>query len=186
MHFDVLVHLLRYIRDNNKLGLKYYTKIKVAPLSDLLRQSSINSDKYLWRAQTYQGNPTSQIGGWGIRGTLPENNCVEEFLYGFPQNEFPRNYFLWNAIPRNAGEARKTMMRTNQLSLQLLISFVGRIGGQRATWYLSGLADSQYRCLNSFWYLLPTTGLHLFCPVWILFMNNYTGLGRRGGGSNKS
>ena len=26
-------------------------------------------------------------------------------------------------------------------------------------------------------------GLHLFCPFWILFMNDYTGLGRRGGGA---
>ena len=22
-------------------------------------------------------------------GTVPESNCVEELLYGFPQNEFP-------------------------------------------------------------------------------------------------
>ena len=27
VHFEVLVHLLRYIRYNNNLGLKYYSKI---------------------------------------------------------------------------------------------------------------------------------------------------------------
>ena len=27
VHFEGLVHLLRYIRDNKKLGLKYYAKI---------------------------------------------------------------------------------------------------------------------------------------------------------------
>ena len=37
VHFDGLVHLLRYIRHNNNLGLKYYTKIEYVPLSDLLR-----------------------------------------------------------------------------------------------------------------------------------------------------
>ena len=36
IHFEDLVHLLRYIRHNNKLVLKYYTKIDDAPLSNLL------------------------------------------------------------------------------------------------------------------------------------------------------
>ena len=36
VHFEVLVHLLRYIRENKNLGLNYYSDINDAPLSDLL------------------------------------------------------------------------------------------------------------------------------------------------------
>ena len=45
VHFEGLVHLLRNIRDNKILGLKYYADIKDALLSDMLRQSII-STKY--------------------------------------------------------------------------------------------------------------------------------------------
>ena len=41
LHFEVLVHILMYIRYNNTLGLKYYANINDAPVSDLLRQTSI-------------------------------------------------------------------------------------------------------------------------------------------------
>ena len=41
LDFERLVHLLRYIRDNMTLGLKYYTDMKYASLSHLLRQSNI-------------------------------------------------------------------------------------------------------------------------------------------------
>ena len=44
VHFEDLVHLLRYIRDNKTLGLKYYADMNNAPVSDLLRQSSINTE----------------------------------------------------------------------------------------------------------------------------------------------
>ena len=37
VHFEVLVHLLVYIRDTKNLGLKYYAKIEDAPLSEILR-----------------------------------------------------------------------------------------------------------------------------------------------------
>ena len=37
VHFEVLVHLLIYIRDTKNLGLKYYAKIEDAPLSEILR-----------------------------------------------------------------------------------------------------------------------------------------------------
>ena len=37
VHFEILVHILRYIRDNNTLGLKYYANMNDAPISDLLR-----------------------------------------------------------------------------------------------------------------------------------------------------
>ena len=41
VHFEGLVHLLRYIRDSKNLGLKYYAKIEDAPLSELLTLASI-------------------------------------------------------------------------------------------------------------------------------------------------
>ena len=40
VNFEVLVHLLRYIRENKILVLNYYANIKYVPLSDLLRQDS--------------------------------------------------------------------------------------------------------------------------------------------------
>ena len=46
-HVEVLVHLLRYIRDNKTSGLKYYLDINGAPLSDLLRQAIIKTDNHL-------------------------------------------------------------------------------------------------------------------------------------------
>ena len=42
-----LVHLLRYIRLNKSLGLKYYAKIEDAPLYGLLIKSRIITDKLL-------------------------------------------------------------------------------------------------------------------------------------------
>ena len=47
LHFEVLVHLLRYIRDNKTLGLKYYTYINDATVTDLLRQASIKTQNRL-------------------------------------------------------------------------------------------------------------------------------------------
>ena len=47
IQFEVLVHLLRYIRDNNTLVLKYYANINDAPLSDLLIQASIKTENQL-------------------------------------------------------------------------------------------------------------------------------------------
>ena len=38
-----LLHLLRYIRKNNTLGLKYHDDMKDAHLSDLLRQVNIKT-----------------------------------------------------------------------------------------------------------------------------------------------
>ena len=37
VHFEGLVHLLRYIRDNKTLVLKYYADLNDAPVTDLLR-----------------------------------------------------------------------------------------------------------------------------------------------------
>ena len=48
-----LLHLLKYIRDKNNLGLRYYTKIEDAPISDLLRKAIINNDKQLMMFHDY-------------------------------------------------------------------------------------------------------------------------------------
>ena len=47
VHFEGLVHLLRYIRDNKNFGLKYYVNINDAPVSDLLIQASIKNENQL-------------------------------------------------------------------------------------------------------------------------------------------
>ena len=47
VHFEGLVHLLRYIRDNKTLVLKYYDDMNDAPLSDLLIQASIKTENKL-------------------------------------------------------------------------------------------------------------------------------------------
>ena len=43
VHFEGLVNLLRNISYNKTLGLKYYSDMNDAPLSDLLRQFIINT-----------------------------------------------------------------------------------------------------------------------------------------------
>ena len=47
VHFEVLVHLLRYIRYNKTLGLKYYSDLNDAPVTDLLRQANIKTKNHL-------------------------------------------------------------------------------------------------------------------------------------------
>ena len=47
VHFEVLVHLFRYIRDNKTLFLKYYADLNYALVTDLLRQASIKTKNHL-------------------------------------------------------------------------------------------------------------------------------------------
>ena len=47
VHFERLVHLLRYIRDNKTLGVKYYADLNDAPVTDLLRQANIKTKNHL-------------------------------------------------------------------------------------------------------------------------------------------
>ena len=47
VHFEGLVPLLRYIRDNKTLGLKYYADLNDAPVTDLLRQANIKTKNNL-------------------------------------------------------------------------------------------------------------------------------------------
>ena len=47
VHFEVLINLFRYIRNNRILGLKYYADINDAPANDLLRKASIKTENHL-------------------------------------------------------------------------------------------------------------------------------------------
>ena len=47
VHFEWLVNVLRYIRENKILGLNHYDDMKYAPFSDLLRQAIINTKNQL-------------------------------------------------------------------------------------------------------------------------------------------
>ena len=47
VHFEGLIHLFRYIRDNKTLGLKYYTDLNDAPVTDILRQANIINKNHL-------------------------------------------------------------------------------------------------------------------------------------------
>ena len=65
VHFEGLVHLLRYIRDNNTLGLKYYADMNDAPVTDLLIQAIIKTENHLmdfynssWQDCPYIGRST--------------------------------------------------------------------------------------------------------------------------------
>ena len=47
VHFEGLIHLLRYIRHNKTLGLKYHADLNYAPVTDLLKQASIKTKNHL-------------------------------------------------------------------------------------------------------------------------------------------
>ena len=43
VHFEGLIHLFRYIRDNKTLVMKSYADLNDAPVTDILRQSDIKT-----------------------------------------------------------------------------------------------------------------------------------------------
>ena len=47
VHFEGLVPLLKYIRDNKTLVLKYYADLNDAPVTDILRQANIKTKNHL-------------------------------------------------------------------------------------------------------------------------------------------
>ena len=47
VYFEVLVHLLIYIRENKTLVLKYYADMNDAPVTELSRQASIKTENHL-------------------------------------------------------------------------------------------------------------------------------------------
>ena len=53
VHFEGFIQLLRYIRDNKNLGLKYYAKIEDEFLAELLRQASIKTENQLMASYDY-------------------------------------------------------------------------------------------------------------------------------------
>ena len=47
VYFEGLIKFLKYIRDNNNLGLKEYADINDAPVTDILRQANIKTKNHL-------------------------------------------------------------------------------------------------------------------------------------------
>ena len=47
VHFEGLIHFLRYIRDNKTLGLKYYEDLNDAPVTDILMKANIKTKNQL-------------------------------------------------------------------------------------------------------------------------------------------
>ena len=47
IHFEGLVHLLIYIRDNKTFVLKYYADLNDASVTDFLRQANIKTKNHL-------------------------------------------------------------------------------------------------------------------------------------------
>jgi hypothetical protein len=46
--FEALLHLLRYLRDNNNLGLRYYSSVQDAPITQMLIGQNINDNHLLY------------------------------------------------------------------------------------------------------------------------------------------
>ena len=66
VNLDGLIHLFRYIRDNNTLILRYYGNLNDAPVTDLLRQANIKTKNHLmdFSDSSWQGCPdTGRITG---------------------------------------------------------------------------------------------------------------------------
>ena len=66
VQFEGLVYLLRYIRDNKTLGLKYYAYMNDAPVSDLLIQASIKTYYHLmdFSSSSWQDCPDTGRSTW--------------------------------------------------------------------------------------------------------------------------
>ena len=62
VQFEGLVHLLRYIRDNKALGLKYYADLNDAPVTDILRQANIKTKNHLMAFSEYSWQDCSDTG----------------------------------------------------------------------------------------------------------------------------
>ena len=53
LHFEGLIHFLRYIRENKTSGLKYYADMNDGPVTDLLRQANIKTKNHLMDFSDY-------------------------------------------------------------------------------------------------------------------------------------
>ena len=100
VHFEGLIHILIYIRDNNTLGLNYYPDMNDAPVTDLLRQASIKTENRLmafsdscWQDCPdtvrstrsyiifYQGGKIDH--GKHVTGSVAQPNVESEYNAGF-------------------------------------------------------------------------------------------------------
>ena len=96
VNFEGLMHLLRYIRDNKTLVLKYYEDLNNAPVTDILRQANIKTKNHLmdfsdssWQdfpdtGRTtgayiifYQGGPIEH--GTHVPGPVAQSNAESEY-----------------------------------------------------------------------------------------------------------
>ena len=96
VHFEGLVQILRYIRYNKPLGLKYYADMNDAPVTDLLRQASIKTKNHLITSSDsswqdcpdngrstgsyiifYQGGPIDH--GTHVPGTVAQSSVESEY-----------------------------------------------------------------------------------------------------------
>ena len=96
LHFEGLIHLLRYIRENKTLGLKYYADLNDAPVTDILRQASIKTKNHLMDFSDsscqdcpytgrstvayiifYQGGPIDR--GTHVPGLVAQSNAESEY-----------------------------------------------------------------------------------------------------------
>ena len=57
-----MIHLLRYIKDNKTLGLKYYEDLNDAPVTDLLRKASIKTKNHLMASSDSSWQDCSDTG----------------------------------------------------------------------------------------------------------------------------
>ena len=67
LHFEGLVHLFRYIKNNKTLVFNYYADMNDAPVYDMLRQSNIKNENQLmyfcdsiWQYCTDTGRSTGE------------------------------------------------------------------------------------------------------------------------------
>ena len=81
MYFEGFIQLLRYIRDNKNLGLRYYAKIEDSLIYDLFRQAIIDTDNqlmvfsdYIWQDYPDTGRSTGGYILFYQGGTM--DNCT--------------------------------------------------------------------------------------------------------------
>ena len=62
VNFEVLMYLLRYIKDNKTLGLKYYADLNDTTITDFLRQDNIKTKNHLMVFSDYSWQDFSDTG----------------------------------------------------------------------------------------------------------------------------
>ena len=125
VHFEGLVHLLRYIRDNKTLGHKYYLDMNDVPVTDLFIKANIKTKNHLmafsdssWQYCPdtgrstgeylifYQGGPIDY--GTHVPGPVAQSSAESEynagctvgmalshFIFTIQDNQ---RIFLWNHV----------------------------------------------------------------------------------------